>query len=60
MAEEDMQVVAEAENGQQAVALARKTTPDIVIMDLAMPMMNGLNATRQIMHDRERRRWRRA
>ena len=48
MSEEDMQVVAEAENGQQAVALARKTTPDVVIMDLAMPMMNGLNATRQI------------
>jgi DNA-binding NarL/FixJ family response regulator len=49
MTEEDMQVVAEAENGQEAVALAKKMTPDIVIMDLAMPMMNGLNATRQIL-----------
>ena len=49
VAEEDMQVVAEAENGQQAVTLAKKTTPDIVIMDLAMPMMNGLSATRQIL-----------
>jgi DNA-binding NarL/FixJ family response regulator len=48
-AEEDMQVVAEAENGQQAVAMARKMSPDVVIMDLAMPMMNGLNATRQIL-----------
>jgi DNA-binding NarL/FixJ family response regulator len=49
VAEEDMQVVAEAENGQQAVNLAKKTTPDVVIMDLAMPMMNGLSATRQIL-----------
>ena len=44
-----MQVIAEAENGQEAVAMARKTTPDVVIMDLAMPMMNGLSATRQIL-----------
>jgi DNA-binding NarL/FixJ family response regulator len=49
LAEGDMEVVAEAENGQEAVALAKKIKPQIVIMDLAMPMMNGLTATRQIM-----------
>ncbi len=48
-AEGDMEVVGEAENGRQAVALARKTPPDIVVMDIAMPLLNGLEATRQIM-----------
>jgi DNA-binding NarL/FixJ family response regulator len=44
----DLKIVAEAENGREAVALAAKTSPDIVIMDLAMPVMNGLSATRLI------------
>src|SRR6185436_5027596 len=48
-AEEDMEVVGEAENGRQAVALARKSPPDVVLMDVAMPMLNGLEATRQIL-----------
>jgi DNA-binding NarL/FixJ family response regulator len=48
-AEEDMEVVGEAENGRQAVMLARKTPPDVVVMDVAMPMLNGLEATRQIL-----------
>ncbi len=47
-AEGDMQVVAEAEDGRQAVALAKKTSPQVVVMDIAMPMMNGRDATRQI------------
>jgi DNA-binding NarL/FixJ family response regulator len=42
----ELEIVAEAENGREAVALARKTSPDVVIMDLAMPIMNGLTATR--------------
>jgi DNA-binding NarL/FixJ family response regulator len=48
-AEEDIEVIGEAENGRQAVNLVRKTPPDVVLMDVAMPMMNGLEATRQIL-----------
>jgi DNA-binding NarL/FixJ family response regulator len=44
----DIEVVAEAADGRQAVALARKTAPDIALMDLAMPVLNGLEASRQI------------
>src|SRR5215475_11053326 len=47
--EEDMEVVGEAENGRQAVTLARKTPIDVVVMDVAMPLLNGLEATRQIL-----------
>jgi DNA-binding NarL/FixJ family response regulator len=48
-AEGDFAVVGEADNGREAVLLAKKTTPDVVLMDLAMPGMNGLEATRQIL-----------
>lgn len=44
----DMQVVARAENGQMAVRLTQKMEPDVVIMDIAMPDLNGIEATRQI------------
>jgi DNA-binding NarL/FixJ family response regulator len=40
--------VAEADDGNQAVKLARELRPDIVIMDIAMPNLNGIEATRQI------------
>src|SRR5262249_32019915 len=43
-AEGDMQVVAEAEDGRQAVALAKKMSPQVVVMDIAMPSMNGRDA----------------
>jgi len=48
-AEWDIAVVGEAENGREAVALARKTVPDVVLMDVAMPGLNGAEATRQIL-----------
>lgn len=47
--EEDIEVVGEAENGRQAVMMAKRTPPDVVVMDVAMPLMNGLEATRQIL-----------
>jgi DNA-binding NarL/FixJ family response regulator len=47
--EEDIEVVGEAQDGREAVELARKTSPDVVVMDLAMPVLNGLEATRQIL-----------
>ena len=48
-AEADIKVVGEAENGRQAVALAGKLCPDVIVMDIAMPLLNGLEATRQIL-----------
>jgi DNA-binding NarL/FixJ family response regulator len=47
--EGDLKVVGQAENGRQAVALASKLCPDVVVMDIAMPLLNGLEATRQIL-----------
>ena len=44
--EEDIEVVGEAENGQQAVELARQQSPDVIIMDVNMPVMGGIEATR--------------
>ncbi len=46
---EDIEVVGEAENGRQAVQMAIKMTPDLVIMDVVMPLMNGLEGTRQVL-----------
>jgi DNA-binding NarL/FixJ family response regulator len=47
--EDDIEVVGEAENGRQAVQMAMKTTPDLVLMDVVMPLMNGLEGTRQVL-----------
>jgi DNA-binding NarL/FixJ family response regulator len=48
IAEGDIDIVGEAENGRQAIQLAKKLLPDVVLMDIAMPVLNGLEATRQI------------
>jgi DNA-binding NarL/FixJ family response regulator len=47
--EDDLEVVGEAKNGLQAVAMVKKLRPTIVLMDMAMPLLNGLQATRQIL-----------
>ena len=46
--EPDLEVVGEAHSGQQAIELARRLTPDIVLMDIRMPGMDGIAATRQL------------
>jgi two-component system NarL family response regulator len=47
-AEPDMTVVARAADGREAVSLARAHSPDVILMDLRMPTMNGVDATREI------------
>lgn len=47
----DMEVIGEAQDGRKAVELMRKLQPDIVITDISMPNLNGVDATRQIVHE---------
>ena len=49
--EADIIVVGEADNGREAVRLADQLKPNIVLIDIAMPLLNGLEATRQIKHE---------
>ena len=49
--ERDIEVVGEATTGRQAVQLTRALRPAVVVMDIAMPLLNGLEATRQILRD---------
>ena len=51
--ESDIKIVGEADNGRQAVKIAREKKPDIVIMDIAMQEMNGIEATRQIIEENQ-------
>jgi len=46
----DFEVVGEAKTGREAVELVRKLRPTVVVMDIAMPLLNGFEATRQILH----------
>jgi two-component system, NarL family, response regulator NreC len=48
-AEPDMEIVAEADNGRKVLKLAQDLLPDVIIMDLSMPELNGIEATRQIL-----------
>ena len=47
--ESDMKVVAEADNGRSVLRLVKETSPNVVIMDISMPGLNGIEATRQIL-----------
>ena len=48
-AEEGIQVIGEAENGRQAVELAASLRPNVIVLDIAMPLLNGMEAARQIL-----------
>lgn len=50
-AQPDLELVGSAANGEEAVALCRETTPDVVLMDLEMPVLDGIEATRAIVAD---------
>ena len=47
----DMEVVGEVENGQQAIELARELFPDVILMDVKMPVMEGMEAIHRILSE---------
>lgn len=51
LTEEDIEIVGEASNGKDGVALAEKLKPDVILMDLLMEQMDGIEATKKIMED---------
>src|SRR5690348_236570 len=56
IAGEEFAVVAEAENGQEAIRLAQRHQPDLAILDVTMPGLNGVDATREVLRVSHRSR----
>ena len=54
-AQDDLELVGEASNGAEAVELAKSLDPDVMIMDLQMPVMDGITAIQEITDENERR-----
>jgi DNA-binding NarL/FixJ family response regulator len=52
----DMQVIGEASNGAEAIAMVKRLDPDVLVMDLSMPQMDGVEATRQLTGEKVRAR----
>ena len=50
-ADEDIKVVGEAKTGREAVLMSKQVRPDVVVMDIAMPLLNGIQATQQILSE---------
>lgn len=50
--EEDIKIIGEAADGRATVKMAKELVPDVIVMDIAMPLLNGIEATRQILRDR--------
>lgn len=48
--ESDIEVIGEAQDGRKAITLANELEPDVILMDIAMPELNGLEASRQLLH----------
>lgn len=49
--EKDVEIVAQAQNGHSTLELARELSPDVIVMDVGMPDLNGIDATRQILRE---------
>ena len=52
----EIEIVGEAENGAEAVALAERRRPDVILMDIRMPVLDGVEATRRLVARSEERR----
>lgn len=49
VADSEIELVGEAKDGQEAVSLAKSTQPDVILMDIVMPVKSGIDATREIL-----------